>query len=563
MMPSLILMLGGLLLGFISVKAVRTGLVLLLPPVALLACWQVTEMPMRLVGLSLLPVHAHPYSLIFAAAFCIAAFAGGIFALHRQLRAELAAAYIYAGAALGVVFSGDLISLFIFWEIMAIASTVVILCGGTEAARRAAFRYALMHAFGGVMLLIGIAGWASASGSLALTPLGGYASALFSGDISLPSVAVGFILVGVLVNAAAPPFSAWLPDAYPEASPSGAVFLSAFTTKAAVFVLLTLFAGTSALIWIGLYMIFYGILYAMLENDARRILSYSVVNQVGFMVAGIGIGSELALAGVATHAFCHIIYKALLFMSAGAVLEQTGKRKCTELGGLWHSMRFTAACAIIGAISISAFPLTSGFVSKSMVSAAAAEDHLTFLWVLLLAASAGVLLHAGVKFPWFVFFAKDRKLRPQEAPLPMRLAMGLLALLCILPGLFPGALYSLLPVAPFFTPYTGVHVVSQLQLLLFSGLAFFVMLRFLGRTPTLTLDTDFIWRVWGKKALLAIERIIFMLLERGDASTRAAGAVFLRLHRPERLFRVLGIGQTGLYAGGMLLLLLSLFLLMR
>jgi hypothetical protein len=253
------------------------------------------------------------------------------------------------------------------------------------------------------------------------------------------SIATWLILIGFLINAGAPPLAAWLPDAYPEASWSGTVFLSAFTTKTAVYVLLRGFPGTEILIWVGVFMIFYGIVYALLENDMRRILAYSIVNQVGFMVVGIGIGTEMALNGAAAHAFSHIIYKALLLMSAGAVLAATGRRKCSELGGLFHSMPLTTICGTIGALAISSFPLTSGFVSKSMVTQAAIDGHLQTVWLFLAAASAGVFLHAGIKFPWFVFFQKDSGLRPPDPPASMKTAMILFAFLCIALGIWPAA----------------------------------------------------------------------------------------------------------------------------
>ena len=262
----------------------------------------------------------------------------------------------------------------------------------------------MIHLLGGVVLFAGVTGHIAQTGSVAFTRM------------APDSVAHWLILIGFLVNAGAPPLSAWLPDAYPEASWSGTVFLSAFTTKTAVYVLIRGFPGTELLIWVGLFMVFYGIVYALLENDMRRILAYSIVNQVGFMIAGIGIGTEMALNGAAAHAFTHIIYKALLLMSAGSVLLMTGRRKCSELGGLFHTMPLTTVCGTIGALAISSFPLTSGFVSKSMVSQAAADGHLLTVWLLLTAASAGVFLHAGIKFPWFVFFQKDSGLRPAEPP---------------------------------------------------------------------------------------------------------------------------------------------------
>ncbi|MBX6322887.1 MAG: Na(+)/H(+) antiporter subunit D, partial [Rhodospirillaceae bacterium] len=420
--------------------------------------------------------------------FAVMAFGGALYGLTTAGTVELAAAFVYTGAAVGVSLAGDLLSLAVFWEVMAAASTVVIWAGGTAAARAAGLRYLMVHLMGGALLMAGVAMHAGATGSIAV------------GRIALDGPGAWLILAGVLVNAGAPPLSAWLPDAYPEASPTGTVFLSAFTTKAAVYALLRAFAGEDLLVWIGLYMAFYGIIYALLENDARRILSYSIINQVGFMVAGAGIGTAMAVNGAAAHAFAHIIYKALLMMSAGAVLHATGRRKCTELGGLWRAMPVTAALGCVGALSISAFPLTSGFVSKSMIGEAAAQDHLGAVWFLLTAASAGVFLHAGIKFPWFVFFNRDAGLRPPEAPRPMRLAMALFAVLCVGLGLWPQPLYALLPYPVTFVPYTAAHVVSQLQLLLFSGLAFFVLLPALRRTATLSLDWDWFYRRFARLA---------------------------------------------------------------
>ena len=448
---------------------------------------------LRFLGFDLVLLRGDKLSRLFAFVFALMALVGGLYALRQARTAELAAAFVYAGSAIGVVLAGDLISVFVFWEMMAIGSTVVVWCGG-RAARRAGLRYAAIHLLGGVLLMAGIAGEISASGT-----------AMFA-TLDLSTLPRWLILAGFLINAGAPPLSAWLPDAYPAASWSGMVFLSAFTTKTAIYVLLRGFPGVELLVWIGLFMIFYGIVYAILENDMRRILAYSIVNQVGFMVAGIGIGTQMALNGAAAHAFTHIIYKALLLMSAGSVLLMTGKSKCTDLGGLFRTMPVTTLCGIIGALSISSFPLTSGFISKSMIAEGAAQQHLAIVWYLLAAASAGVFLHAGIKFPWFVFFQKDSGLRPSDPPLNMRLAMLLFSVLCIGLGLAPGVLYAALPYPVEYIPYTASHVVSQLQLLLFSGLAFFLMLGWLQRTLTITLDTDWVWRRLGPEVLARVDR---------------------------------------------------------
>ena len=494
--PALLLILGGLLLPLLGRLA--RGIVLVGAPLAaLVLVWTMPEgaaVKAPFLGYELTLARVDRLSRLFAIVFAVMAFAGGLYSLNQGRTQELAAAFAYAGSAIGAVMAGDLISLFIFCELMAIASTLVVLCGG-RGAERAALRYAAMHLLGGVLLMAGIAGEIQTTGSVAFARM----------DASTPSR--WLILVGVLVNAGAPPVSAWLPDAYPQASWSGMVFLSAFTTKTAVYVLIRGFPGVELLIWVGLFMVFYGIIYAILENDMRRILAYSIINQVGFMVTGVGIGTELALNGAAAHAFTHIIYKALLLMSAGSVLLMTGRSKCTDLGGLFRTMPLTCLCGIIGALAISSFPLTSGFVSKSMIAEGAAGRHLMWIWLALAAASAGVFLHAGIKFPWFVFFAKDSGLRPAEPPGSMRAAMILLAILCIGFGVLPGPLYALLPFKVDYVPYTAPHVLFQLQLLLFSGLAFFLLLPLLKRTLTITLDADWLWRRLAHGLLARVERV--------------------------------------------------------
>jgi multicomponent Na+:H+ antiporter subunit D len=554
--PGLVLIAGGAVLPLLG-TTVRRALVLLLPLLTLFLAWQLPDgqaLTCTFLEHRVIPLSVDTLGRLFAIVFAIMAFGGGVYALTTARTLELSAAFIYAGAAIGVTFAGDLITLFVFWEIMAVASTVVIWSADTAGARKAGMRYAFVHLLGGVLLMMGIALQVHATGSAAF------------GRIALDGPGPWLILAGFLINAGAPPLSAWLPDAYPEASPSGTIFLSAFTTKAAVYVLLRAFAGEEVLIWFGLYMVFYGIIYALLENDARRILAYSIVNQVGFMVVGAGIGTAMAVNGAAAHAFAHIIYKALLMMSAGAVLQVTGRRKCTELGGLYRTMPLTTLLGGIGALSISAFPLTSGFVSKSMVNEAAADQHLALVWFLLTAASAGVFLHAGIKFPWFVFFQKDSGLRPPEPPLPMRLAMILFAALCILLGVWPQPLYALLPYPVDFVPYTGAHVIAQLQLLLFSGLAFFVLLPLMRRTTTITLDWDWTYRRFGVLACQAL----------GPLCVRAGAE--LRLHAIRRLDRFIaevarhhgpqGIlarawptGSTALWVGVLLVLYLVLYML--
>ena len=552
--PALVLILGAMLLPLLHGTA-RNSAVLGVPILALVALWLLPEgklWQVQWLDYTLAPLVVDKLSRLFATIFLLMAAVGGLFALGQTSKLEIPAAFLYAGSAVGVTLAGDLVTVFLFWEFMAVGSTLVLWSAGTPGAWSASRRYVAVHLAGGVILFAGVAGQILATGDVGFHAM------------QADSLATWLILIGFLINAGAPPLSAWLPDAYPEASWSGTVFLSAFTTKTAVYVLLRGFPGNEILIWVGLFMVFYGIVYALLENDMRRILAYSIVNQVGFMVVGIGIGTEMALNGAAAHAFSHIIYKALLLMSAGAVLAATGKRKCSELGGLFHSMPLTTVCGTIGALAISSFPLTSGFVSKSMVTQAAADGHLQMVWLFLAAASAGVFLHAGIKFPWFVFFQKDSGLRPPDPAPSMRWAMLVFAFLCVALGIWPDPLYALLPYTVDYAPYTTAHVITQLQLLLFSGLAFFVMLNYLKRTPTITLDVDLLWRSVGP-TMVRVSGHWLRVVRGGLSQSASRGIVsvsqaLLRQRHPDGLlFRSWPTGSMALWVMVMLLAYLALY----
>ncbi len=521
--PGLILFFAAILIGPLR-GHFRSAVVLGAPLLTLWAVWQVPDgiaTTVPFLDYVIEPVEGSPLRRWFATIFALMAFVGGLFAFRQARWYELAAAYAYAAGAVGVSFAGDLITLFLFWEMMALFSTIVVWSGGTPAARAAGVRYAIMHLFGGIILKVGIEGVVVHTGSIDIQPM------------MATNFDTWLILIGILINAAAPPISAWLADAYPESSPTGSVFLSAFTTKTAVLALILLFPGESILIWIGLYMIMYGIIYALLENDARRILAYSIVNQVGFMVCAIGIGTQMAINGAAAHAFAHIIYKALLFMSAGVVVYRTGKSKCTDLGGLFRTMPLTCICGIIGALSISSFPLTSGFTTKTLISQAAIDEQLLIVYFLLTAASAGVFLHAGIKFPWFVFFQKDSGLRPKDAPWNMAAAMVFFAFLCLFMGLFPETFYPLLPYPVEYEPYTAGKVLFYVQLLLFSGLAFFLLLPMMRRTLTISLDFDWFWRVFLFNAGQALVRGASIV--RGEVDTAIVSGL-TRLRETARRF---------------------------
>jgi multicomponent Na+:H+ antiporter subunit D len=432
-------------------------------------------------------------SRIFGYMFTIITFIGTIYTFHlKKEDGQHVAAFIYAGGALGAVFAGDLLSLFVFLEIMTIASTYLIWSGRTEASYTAGLRYLLVHLLGGLCLLAGFIIHIHQTGSIEF------------GVIGLNGLGSYLILIGFGINCAFPFLHAWLPDAYPESTITGTVFLSVITTKVAVYCLARSFPGAEILIWIGATMTVFPIFYAAVENDLRRVLSYSIINQVGFMVVGIGIGTSMSINGAVAHTFTNIFFKALLFMSMGAVMLQTGgKSKCTDLGGLYKTMPLTTLFCVIGAVSISGFPLFSGFISKSMIMSASTQDGMGILWLILLFASAGVLHHAGIKIPFHAFFAHDSGIRTKEPPLNMLVAMGMAAFICIFIGIFPNVFYSILPnpVPVDYHVYSGAHVLDIFQLLSFAVLAF-ALLMLSGLHPAewrvILLDTDWFYRKGAK-----------------------------------------------------------------
>jgi|TARA_B100001750_G_scaffold209114_1_gene188592 multicomponent Na+:H+ antiporter subunit D len=434
---------------------------------------------------SLTPVRVDPLSLVFGYIFHIAAFLGMIFALRVKESGQHVAAFVYAGSAIGAVFAGDLITLFVYWEIAAISSVFLIWARRSERSHRAGMRYLIFQIASGVLLLAGTLAHFYQTGSLAFNYLG------------INSLGGMLILIAFGIKCAFPLLHNWLEDAYPEATVTGTVFLSSFTTKMAVYALARGFPGTEQLIWIGAIMAAFPIFYAVIVNDLRRVLTYSMNNQLGFMVVGVGIGTELALNGAAAHAFADILFKGVLFMSMGAVLLRTGTVKGSELGGLYKSMPWTAAFCIVGAASISAFPLFSAFATKSMILSATAENHYAFVYFVLLFASAGVFHHSGIKIPYFAFFGHDSGIRCKEAPRNMLIAMGLAASLCIGIGVFPGVLYNVLPFPVDYEPYTVTHVITQLQLLFWSAVAF-AWLNWVGLYPpelrSVNLDSDWLFR---------------------------------------------------------------------
>jgi multicomponent Na+:H+ antiporter subunit D len=503
--PSLILILGGLLLPLVPAR-LRSGWLLLVPILTfarIVGMAKGTFGEVHFLDFTLTFGRVDALSTVFAYIMGLMCILGSLYGMHVKRTVEHTAAWIYVAGSLGAIFAGDLVTLFLFWELMALSSVFLIWFRGREESLAAGYRYLLVHMAGGVALLAGIMLHYKATGSMAFAAF----------DVKHASVATYLIMIGFILNAAVPPLHAWLPDAYGEATFNGSVFLCAFTTKTAVYALCRGFAGMEILVALGVVMALYGVVYAVLENDCRRLLAYHIVSQVGYMVAGVGLGTELAINGACAHAFAHILYKGLLFMGCGSVLYMTGKSKFTELGGLYAKMPWTFLFTLVGGLSISAFPLFSGFVSKSMIVQAGFEDHKLWAAFLLMLASAGTFLHTGLKVPYFIWFGKNHCSketwdRATEPPGNMLAAMAITSFLCIFIGCYTPYLYRMLPFPVHYEPYTSYHVSETLQVLLFTALGFFLLIKKLEPEAKISLDLDWPYRKGGQAFLWLSRRPI-------------------------------------------------------
>ena len=520
--PSLILITGALLIPFLSDRIRKAWLVLV--PVVVFA--QIASMARGTFGVvpflheSLVFGRVDALSNVFGYIMALMCILGSLYGLHVKKRGEHMAAWFYVAGSIGAIYAGDLLTLFLFWELMAFSSVFLIWYRGRRESLSAGYRYLLVHTAGGLSLLAGILLHYQATGSLAFDAF----------DVQHMTLSSWLIVTGFILNAAVPPLHAWLPDAYGEATFNGSVFLCAFTTKTAVYALIRGFAGLEILVPLGVVMALYGVVYAVLENDCRRLLAYHIVSQVGYMVAGVGLGTEMAINGACAHAFAHILYKGLLFMGCGSVLHMTGQSKFTELGGLWSKMPWAFLFTLIGGLSISAFPLFSGFVSKSMIVAAGFEEHHLWAAFLLMLASAGTFLHTGLKVPYFIWFGKNNCSpetwdRAKDPPWNMNAAMAIASILCIFIGCYTPYLYRMLPYAVDYHPYTSYHVSETLQVLLFTALGFFLLLKKLTPEPTISLDTDWFYRMGGRAFLWLAKKPMQLVDSAVGEAYRLAGLV--------------------------------------
>lgn len=475
-------------LAAVTKGPLRSAIMLLAPVVGglqLLGVEPGTVVEYQILNLQLMPYRVDELSLIFGYIFHIGAFITVLFSLHLKDTLQHVSGLLYAGAAVGAVFAGDLFTLFIFWEILGLSSAFLVWAARDKNSVATGIRYLIWQVLSGVLLMAGALWYWLGTGSLVFEQIG----------LDAPGAWLIFLAFGI--KCGFPFMHNWITDGYPASTATGTVFLCCFTTKVAVYCMARGFPGTEMLIYIGAFMACYPIFFAVIENDLRRVLAYSMINQLGFMVCGIGVGTALALNGAVSHAFNDVLFKGLLFMSMGAVLYATGRTKASELGGLYKKMPKTAALCIVGALTISAFPLFAAFISKSMIMSALIQEGHSIIWMFMLFASAGVLEHAGIKIPYFAFFAHDQNLPAREAPVNMLAAMSISAVLCVVIGVYPSLLYNLLPYDAPYSPYDMTHVLTQLQLLMFATLAVIFLHRsgrYPAEIPSVNLDAEWIYR---------------------------------------------------------------------
>ncbi|MEW6289432.1 MAG: Na(+)/H(+) antiporter subunit D [Thermodesulfobacteriota bacterium] len=503
--PALILIIGGLILPLMK-GPIRKPYLLLVPVLTFLSVLAMNKGVhgvVQFIDWQLIFGRVDNLSQIFGYIMSLMCIIGTLFALNVEEDAQHIAAWFYVAGSLGVIFCGDYVVLFLFWELMAFASVFLVWFRRGPQSLATGYRYLLIHTIGGLFLLAGfVLRYYNTGGDLSFVPLG----------VDTPSLATYLILIGFIVNAAVPPFHSWLPDAYAEASVAGAVFMCAFTTKTAIYVLARGFAGMEILIPLGAVMALYGVVYGVIENDGRRIFAWDTVSQVGYMVVGVGIGTNLAINGACAHAFAHILYNGLLFMGTGSVLYMAGTCKLNELGGLYKKMPRTFFFTLIGGLSIAGFPLFSGFVSKSMIISAGLAEHHYWAGFALLLASGGTFLLAGLKVPYYIWFGKnnctsERWEKAADPPWNMQAAMAVAAVMCAFIGCYTPYLYNMLPFPVAYHPYTAYHLSETLQIIGGTGVMFFVLKRFMEPTATISLDLDWFYRMAGRGFMWVDSRI--------------------------------------------------------
>ncbi|MFC6728579.1 Na(+)/H(+) antiporter subunit D, partial [Natronoarchaeum mannanilyticum] len=448
---------------------------------------------------------------------------------------QTAYALSYVGTSLAAVFAGDWLTLVFFWELMAVTSTLLVWHYGGRAVR-AGFRYAVLHGIGGSLVLAALVWHYAEAGTF-----------LFTGEGISAGIPAVLAAVGIGVNVGFVGLHAWLPDTYPRPHIAASVFLCVYTTKTGVYAMYRAFPeGHMWIAYMGGAMAVFGATMALLQSDMRRLLSYHIQSQVGYMVAGVGIGTQLATAGAFGHVFNHILYKSLLFMTVGVVIYRTGEESLKKIGGLASDMPLTAGAFVVAALSISGFPLFNGYVSKGMITYAANHGHKP-LFYLLMIGGVGTFL-SFIKLGYHAFFHGSYDGDVLDANRGQSVAMLSVAGLCVLFGVAPPALYEILPAGDYaaghYTAYTVSHVLEVAVLAIIAVVGFVILkgpLKKVGRVP----DVDAIYNpiaFYGTRGLVVGVTELYAAVDR--AAVRFVGFVTDTAADPESAVAATPLGDS-------------------
>jgi multicomponent Na+:H+ antiporter subunit D len=508
--PGLIMMVCGLLTAVLPEKA-RKAMTITGPVLAFLAFLTLdgqSTLKYSFMNRQVELINFDGLATAFMLVFCVIAVLNAVYSLTLQDKFEAGMSMLYAGSAMSVVLAGDLISFIFFWEISAFASTYLIYARHCRKSSRAAFRYILIHSFGGNMLLVGIIMQLLSHGSDIVNISGTH------------DMAFWFILIGIGINAAIPPLNGWLADAYPEATVTGTLYMGSYTTKAAIYALIRFFAGTEMLIWIGAFMAIYAACMAIMENDIRRLLSYHIISQLGMMVTSLAVGSQMGIDGASAHAATNIIFKGVILMGAGAVIVSTGRSKITELGGLAKKMPVVAVCFLISSLAIAGLPFLSGFASKALIMEGLHRGGYDLAAVLLSVAGVGTLLSITLKINYFVFFGKtDLDVEAEPVPVSMQIAMICGTAISVITGVRPQILYSFTAYGSNVDPFTLPHIMEYVAIFIGGSIPFFIYLKRMKPHDDLTLDFDWFFRKPFNAFIMWLSKVIYAFMDVCDRSS--------------------------------------------
>ena len=414
-------------------------------------------------------------------------------------------ALLYVASTVGTVYAGDWLTVIFFWELMAVTSTLLVWQYGGEAVR-AGYRYAIVHGIGGTILLGAVVVHFAEVGSF-----------LFAAETGIHATAAVLAAIGIGINCGFIFLHTWIPDTYPRPHIAASVFLSVFTTKTAVYVMYRAFPdGGWWLAYLGGFMAVYGVFFALLQYDPRRLLSYHIQAQVGYMLAGIGLATlggewgQFAVAGGFAHLFNNVLYKSLLFMVCGVIIYRTGSNYIKEMGGLWKVMPVAFLIYLVGAASITAVPGFNGYVSKGMVLDATEQFSnypLLFgydlLWWLLMIGAVGTFM-SFIKLGYYIFFhgeaSPDHRRLADARPL-QTVGMSMAGVACVVLGVVYTAQLDLLPFADvanelsnpysyYLDPLQFGHIEKAVVLMTAGFVGFFSLKRPLGWLAHHVRDVD-------------------------------------------------------------------------